>query len=162
MDKKPFRETKLGKFLTQKVPKVLDKVGDFLPDKGLLGIVKQMVDNDPDVPDADKLEFNRLLLDHEREMFALEISDRDSARDREAELAKANRTDHLMYVAGYVAMGTFISMVASVIYASIKGIPIENSLFHQLMGIIEGVALSVFGYYFGASKGSRDKNAKLS
>jgi hypothetical protein len=33
----------------------------------------------------------------------------------------------------------------------------KNPLFHQLMGIIEGVALTLFTFYFGSSKGSADK-----
>lgn len=44
---KPLKDTKLGQWLKDKAPSVLDIVGDALPDKGVLGIVKNLVDKDP-------------------------------------------------------------------------------------------------------------------
>ena len=44
--KKPFKESKVGIFLKDKFPKVLDTIGDVLPDKGILGIVKNLVSKD--------------------------------------------------------------------------------------------------------------------
>ena len=41
MSKKPFKETAVGKFLLNKLPGV---VTDVLPDKGVLGIVKNLID----------------------------------------------------------------------------------------------------------------------
>jgi len=42
-DKKKFKETKVGKFINDKAPKILDAVGDVLPDKGVLGVVKNLI-----------------------------------------------------------------------------------------------------------------------
>jgi hypothetical protein len=56
-DKKPkkkFRDTGLGKFLKQKAPKILDSVGDLLPDKGVLGIVKNLIAKDDILNPVDK------------------------------------------------------------------------------------------------------------
>ena len=39
---KKIKETGLGKWLKNKAPNVLDVVGDFLPDQGALGIVKNL------------------------------------------------------------------------------------------------------------------------
>ncbi len=47
MDK--IKDTKLGKWLKSKAPNVLDTVGELLPDQGALGIVKNLIDKDPDV-----------------------------------------------------------------------------------------------------------------
>jgi hypothetical protein len=44
---KPLKDTKVGQWLKDKAPSVLDIVGDALPDKGVLGIVKNLVDKDP-------------------------------------------------------------------------------------------------------------------
>jgi len=44
-----IKDTGLGKWLKSKAPNVLDVVGDLLPDKGGLGIVKNLIDKDPDV-----------------------------------------------------------------------------------------------------------------
>ena len=48
-DKKKIKDTNLGKWLREKAPNVLDTVGDLLPDQGALGVVKNLLDNEPDV-----------------------------------------------------------------------------------------------------------------
>ena len=57
---KKVKDTKLGRWLKEKVPSVLDVVGDALPDQGVLGMVKNLVDKDPNVSVEDKLEFEKL------------------------------------------------------------------------------------------------------
>ena len=47
MSNKKLRDTKVGQWLREKAPSVLDVVGDVLPDRGVLGIVKNQVDKDP-------------------------------------------------------------------------------------------------------------------
>ena len=44
-----IKETGLGKWLKSKAPNVLDVVGDLLPDQGGLGIVKNLIEKDPEV-----------------------------------------------------------------------------------------------------------------
>lgn len=152
---KKLKDTKVGSWLKTNVPGVLDAVDDYFPPaKVLTALVKGQK-----IPDEKMVEFEQLLQQHEKEMYELEIKDRDSARSREVEIIKAGGNDHLMYVSGYVALGAFLVMVFAVIFLpeSVS----HNALFHQLMGIIEGVALTVFGYYFGTSKGSHDKTPFL-
>ena len=50
---KKIKDTKLGAWLKSKAPKVLDVMGDALPDKGALGIVKNLLGNEPDVDPAE-------------------------------------------------------------------------------------------------------------
>ena len=47
--KKKIKDTKLGAWLANKAPKVLGVVGDLLPEKGALGVVKNLIDNDDSV-----------------------------------------------------------------------------------------------------------------
>jgi hypothetical protein len=47
MAEKRLKETKVGQWLREKAPSVLDVVGDVLPDRGVLGVVKNLVDKDP-------------------------------------------------------------------------------------------------------------------
>jgi len=54
MSKKTFKETKVGAFLASKAPKVLDVIGSVLPDKGGLGIVKNIITSDDTIEPADK------------------------------------------------------------------------------------------------------------
>ena len=44
-DRKKFKDTKLGGWLSTNAPKVLDAVGDLLPDQGALGVVKNLIQN---------------------------------------------------------------------------------------------------------------------
>ena len=59
--KKKFKDTKVGKFLVDKVPSILGIVGDVLPDAGVLGVVKNLIDNDPQLPAEDKEKAMKLL-----------------------------------------------------------------------------------------------------
>jgi len=43
---KKIKDTGLGKWLKAKAPKILDTVGDLLPDSGGLGIVKNLLDSE--------------------------------------------------------------------------------------------------------------------
>jgi hypothetical protein len=62
---KPIKKTNLGVWLKEKAPHLLDKVGDLIPDKGVLGIVKRMVDTDPDISPEQKMEFEKLAIEKE-------------------------------------------------------------------------------------------------
>ena len=46
--KTKIRDTKLGAWLKSKAPNVLNVVGDLLPDSGGLGVVKNLITNDPE------------------------------------------------------------------------------------------------------------------
>jgi hypothetical protein len=50
------------------VPALADKVGDLLPESGVLGVVKNLVDKEPGVSAEDKLEFEKLK--HQQEVEA--------------------------------------------------------------------------------------------
>ena len=47
--KTKIKNTKLGAWLKSKAPNVLNVVGDLLPDSGGLGVVKNLITNDPEV-----------------------------------------------------------------------------------------------------------------
>ena len=143
---KQIKNTKIGKLLKEKAPKVLDIVGDLLPDQGALGVVKRLID-DPSVEMSaeDKQELNNQVM----EMYKLEVADRDSARKRQAEMVKAGAKDWLFNVTGLVGLGAFSFLVCSIVFLHV---PEENKeIFIHLIGIVEGVALSIFGYYFGSA-----------
>ena len=48
-EKTKIKDTKLGGWLKGKAPKILDVVGDLLPDQGALGVVKNLLDKEPGV-----------------------------------------------------------------------------------------------------------------
>ena len=53
MENKRIKETKLGEWLKQKAPAVLEVAGDMLPDQGMLGVVKNLLDKEPGVDPAE-------------------------------------------------------------------------------------------------------------
>ena len=144
-DKKKFKDTKVGKFLSEKAPKILDTVGDVLPEKGVLGIVKNLIDKSDELTPQDK----EIAMAHLRQSFELEVKDRDSARIREVEVAKVHNVDFLFYLTGFIGLGLFCFIVYAIAFLKI---PEENKeTWIQLIGLVEGVILSIFGYYFGSS-----------
>lgn len=144
-EKKKFKDTKVGKFLKEKAPKILDTVGDVLPDKGVLGIVKNLISTSDEMSDEDK----QLAFEQMKELYGLEVQDRDSARNREIEISKLNKFDGLFYLTGLIGLGVFCFIVYAIAYLQI---PDQNKeIWIHLIGISEGVVLSIFGYYFGSS-----------
>jgi hypothetical protein len=143
-NKKPFKETGLGKFLLGAGSTIIDVVGDALPDKGLLGVVKNLIDKDPDLNEDQKSEAHDRLV----ELYRLEVEDRDSARKREVNLRKYG-TDWMFNLTGIVGLSAFAFLVYTVVTTQV---PASNKeIFIHLIGIVEGVALSIFGYYFGSA-----------
>jgi hypothetical protein len=86
-EKKKFKDTKLGGLLKSLAPKILDVAGDLLPDAGVLSMVGKMIDSDPKISVEDK----KVLHKQHAEMYKLEVADRDSARNREIEVAKTGK-----------------------------------------------------------------------
>ncbi len=143
-DKKPFKETGLGKFLLGAGSTIIDVVGDALPDKGLLGVVKNLIDKDPNLSEDQKSEAHDRLV----ELYRLEVEDRDSARKREVNLRKYG-TDWMFNLTGIVGLSAFAFLVYTVVTTQV---PESNKeIFIHLIGLVEGVALSIFGYYFGSA-----------
>tara|TARA_R100000654_G_scaffold74640_1_gene109540 strand:- start:1043 stop:1498 length:456 start_codon:yes stop_codon:yes gene_type:complete len=89
--KKKLKDTKVGKWLNDKTPKVFDVVADLLPEKGVLGIVKNLIDQDPDITHDERMELERLI-QSERTAQDQEISKRwQSDNDSNSWLAKHTR-----------------------------------------------------------------------
>ena len=56
MPKKKFKDTRVGKFLVKAAPNILGVASELLPDAGVLGMVKQLISNDSELPAKDKEE----------------------------------------------------------------------------------------------------------
>lgn len=142
MPKKKFNETKVGKFILEKLPGF---VSGALPDKGVLGVVKNLIDNDPAVTPEEKAQMHEELV----ELYELEVADRDSARKREVEKAKTGQFDFMFNLTGVVGLGAFAFLVYAIVYLEVP----ENNkeIWIHLIGITEGIVLSIFGYFFGSA-----------
>jgi hypothetical protein len=147
-EKKKFKETKVGKFLTQKAPKILDVVGDILPSNGVFGVVKNLISSSDELtPEEKALAMEEL--SKSIEAFEIEVKDRESARLREVEIAKTGKFDFLFLLTGLVGLSVFCFIVYAIVFLAI---PEQNKeIWIHLIGISEGVVLSIFGYYFGSA-----------
>ena len=141
-NKKKFKDTKVGQFLLKKLPGF---VSGSLPDKGILGVVKNLIDSDPEITSQDKGLMHQELV----ELYNLEVADRDSARKREVEKAKTGGFDFMFNLTGIVGLGAFAFMIYAIVYLDV---PESNKeMWIHLIGICEGIVLSIFGYFFGAA-----------
>ena len=143
--RKKFKDTKVGKFLAEKAPKILQTVGDVLPSNGVLGVVKNLINLSEDLTPEDKEMITAEIIKLEE----IELKDRESARNREVEIAKIHKYDFLFYLTGFTGLASFCFMIYAIVYLSIPE-PNKEVWIH-LIGITEGIVISIFGYYFGSS-----------
>jgi hypothetical protein len=144
-DKKKFKETKVGIFIKDKAPEILDTVGDLLPDAGVLGIVKNLIN----ISDKFTPEEKELLTEDLAQMYETEVRDRESARSREVEMSKLGSSDFMFTLTGLIGLAVFCFIVYAIAFLQI---PDSNKeIWIHLIGISEGVVLSIFGYYFGSA-----------
>jgi hypothetical protein len=145
MSKKKFKDTKIGGILSKLAPGVLDVAGDLLPDAGVLGVVKNLIDKDESIPPQDK----EMLHNQLKEFYKLEVEDRDSARKREVEIAKTGKIDYMHDFTGIIGLGAFCFMIYAIVYLEI---PSSNKeVWINLIGIVQGIVLSIFGFYYGSA-----------
>lgn len=150
--KKSFKETKLGGFLMDKVPDLMGVIGNVLPDKGVLGIAKNIIESNK--LDPQDQEMARQLLLEEEQLY---MQDRANARSREVELAKAGKMDWMMKVVGLVVLSLLCFTVVSIFFFELK----NENMAHLVLGEILGLSTGLVAYYFGSSKGSSDKTKML-
>ena len=149
--KKNFKDTKLGVFLKEKAPKILDSIGDLLPNQGVYGIVKNLISQDEALPVKDKEEALRLLdLDLEEMKGVTERWKYDMTSD--SWLSKNTRPLALIYLT--VCMTLFIVFDSIQLLFDMKAAWID---------LLQTLLVTVYVAYFG-SRGAekvfinRDKN----
>ncbi len=59
--KKKFKDTKVGQFLLNNGSGIVNTIGDVLPNNGVLGLVKGLIDKDESLPPEDKEKALKLL-----------------------------------------------------------------------------------------------------
>jgi hypothetical protein len=136
--KKPFKETKLGKFLAKAAPKVLGVAGDLLPDAGVLGMVKRLIEKDPDILPADKETALKLL---EQDMVEMqEVSKRwVSDMSSDSWLSKNTRPMALIFLT--------ISMVIFMLLDSFDwGFQVDD----VWVDLLKSLLITVYVAYFGS------------
>ena len=136
-NKKKFKETKVGIFLKEKAPTILNTVGEFLPDQGGIGIVKNLISGDSTINPKDKETALKLLDQDIAEMN--NISDRwNSDMKSDSWLSKNTRPMTLIYLT--LAMTIFIVLDSSVLLEINDG----------WVSLLEALLITVYVAYFGS------------
>ncbi len=146
-DKKKFKETKVGVFLKDKAPLILDTVGEFLPDQGGLGIVKNLISSDTKLPPQDKEMALKLLDQDIAEMN--NISKRwDSDMNSDSWLSKNTRPLTLIYLT--ISMTIFIVLDSTIVLEINDG----------WVSLMEALLITVYVAYFGSRGAEKITNLK--
>lgn len=155
-----FEQSGFGKFVKEKLPALADKVADFLPDKGGLGIIKHILDQDQKVKEEfqalsaeDQMKFWQFKSQFVLEMAKVEAQDLADARARQ--IAMAGKGDWLMNVVGLTVVVAFLLLETMQLIDPNKYK--DNAQITHLTAIVEAAMFAVIGFYFGASLGSRRK-----
>jgi len=136
-NKKKFKETKVGAFLTEKAPKLVSQLGEFLPDQGGLGIVKNLITSDNSIKPEDKEMALKLLDQDIAEMN--NISDRwASDMKSDSWLSKNTRPMTLIFLT--LAMTIFIVLDSTVLLEIKTG----------WVSLLEALLITVYVAYFGS------------
>jgi hypothetical protein len=129
-----IRDTKLGKWLKDKAPNILDTVGDLLPDSGGLGVVKNLLDKDDSVDPAEA----KAVLDAEVQ-FQNNVTERWKAdMGSDVKLAKLIRPVTLICL-----MSMFM---VTMVLDSIDHLPFNVK--DSYVSLLEILMLTSFGAYF--------------
>ncbi len=148
MPKKKFKETKVGQFLINKVPSILGVAGDLLPDAGVLGMVKSLIEKeDPAVlPPEDKEKALKLL---EQDMVEMqEVSKRwDSDMKSDSWLSKNTRPLTLIFLT--------VSMVLLIFSDSIgESFEVDSGW----VDLLKSLLITVYVAYFGSRGAEKFKS----
>lgn len=135
-EKKPFWDTNLGK--------IVSSISGILPKEGVLGVIRNVIDgNDTLTPDEKESALNEAL-----EAYKIEVNDRQSARNREVK-SKKYGTDWMMNLTGIIGLSAFAFLVYTVVNVEVP--ETNREIFIHMIGIVEGIILSIFGYYYGSA-----------
>ena len=138
--KKKFSETKVGAFLSKAAPGLLGTVGDVLPDSGVLGVVKNLIQKQPDtvLPPEDKEKALKLLV---LDMVEMQEVSKRWASDMKSDswLSKNTRPMSLIFLT--------VSMVLLIILDSFDwGFNVAEGW----VSLLQTLLVTVYVAYFGS------------
>jgi len=135
--RKKFKDSKIGAFLKSKAPQILNTIGDVLPDKGGLGIVKNLISSDSSIGPEDKEMALKIL---EQEIAEMDNISRRWESDMKSDswLSKNTRPMTLIFLT--LAMTIFIVLDSTVLLEIKTG----------WVSLLEALLITVYVAYFGS------------
>jgi hypothetical protein len=160
-EKRKKIKDKVFTFFKEKAPHLLDTIADFLPDNGALGIVKNIIDKDPKIPDSYKADFKEI---YELSLRELELinEDVDSARQREVNISNSKGSSWLSKnIVPILAINWTLFAMTIFILVLVGELNLDKGIIMLVINSVSNIIFMIIGYYFGSSKGSKDKQQQL-
>ena len=139
MEKKTFNETKIGAFLSSKAPKVLQALGDVLPNQGTLGVVKNLISSDTKIKAVDKEMAMKLI---EQDLIEMENVSKRWSSDMKSDSWLSKNTRPLTLI--YLTLASTILMILD---------SFHNILFSidtAWVELLKTLLITVYVAYFGS------------
>lgn len=106
------------------------------------------------------LQFRQAVMQHEREWDAMYLQDRQNARSRDVEFVRAGRWNWRADLLALLAVGGLVTCVWFIARDSDMPERAVNAIMF-VAGVLAAAVRDVYGFEFGSSRGSRDKDAML-
>ena len=150
--KKDKGKSKIGSWIKCNAPHLIDVVGDILPEKGALGIIKNIIQKD------DKI--NPVLKAEALNLIALDLENTKDARDLQK---VALQQDDVFSKRFIYYLAIFWSVIgASYIFLATFSEVVNPKMADTVLGFLLGTIVStIINFFFGSSKGSKDKSKLL-
>ena len=132
--KDKIKDTNLGAWLKEKAPGILDTVGDLLPDSGGLGIVKNLLDKEPNIDPEEakaKIEAEVQFQNNVTERWKTDMSS-------DVKLAK--------YIRPVTLICLMVMFMATMVADSMDAWPFNVK--DSYVSLLEILMLTAFGAYF--------------
>jgi len=145
-EKKKLKDTAVGRFLAQAGSGIINNLGDVLPDKGVMGLVKNLIKKDPALPPEDKEKALALLNQDTIEMQ--EVSKRwSSDMQSDSWLSKNTRPMALIFLT-----------VAMVLLIFVDSSGVEFSVDNGWIDLLKSLLITVYVAYFGSRGAEKFKS----
>ena len=136
-NKKKLKDTAVGKFLAGAGSNIIGSLGEVLPDKGVLGLVKNLIKKDPELPAEDKEKALALL--HQDTVEMQEVSKRWQA-DMKSDSWLSKNVRPLVLIFLVISTVLLIFIDAGVINFVVEA---------KWTDLLQLVLITVIGAYFG-------------
>ena len=134
MEQQKIKDTNLGKWMVDKAPAVLSVAGELLPDRGALGIVKNLLHQEPNVKNEDA-----------DAMVDAEVQFQDAVTKRwQADMASDVTLAKLIRPVTLICL--MVMFMATMVADSLDNLPFNVK--DSYVSLLEILMLTAFGAYF--------------
>ncbi len=160
MVKKKFKDTKVGKWITGKVPHLLKSIGNSFPPAKLLS---DLIAGEPSITPAEKLECEKLLQETYEKEMQYHLQNTRSARDMYAE--SKEMTDWVSKRIMNWNLPMLVILIAAnigcVFYFDSVALALISNVIGQVMQQLINERTTLVNFFLGSSNGSKDKTREL-